>query len=54
VFRSGKEKDYSSEEEEDAKEMDRRQRELLPGSMLELVEGDVSHITLPVTVWFLF
>lgn len=36
VFRAGKTNDYSSEEEEDAKEIDRRQREFLPGSMLEL------------------
>ncbi|EIE21977.1 hypothetical protein COCSUDRAFT_42983 [Coccomyxa subellipsoidea C-169] len=39
VFRAGKANDYSSEEEEDAQEIDRRQREFLPGSMLEL-EGD--------------
>lgn len=36
VFRSGKANDYSSEEEEEAKEIDRRQREFLPGSMQEL------------------
>ena len=40
VFRAGKANDYSSEEEEDAKEIDRRQREFLPGSTLEL-EGRI-------------
>ncbi|CAL8471507.1 g11049 [Coccomyxa elongata] len=39
IFRSGKANDYSSEEEEEAKEIERRQREFLPGSMQEL-EGD--------------
>ena len=38
VFRSGKEA-YSSDEDEDAKEMDRRQKEILPESM-ELLEGE--------------
>lgn len=42
VFRSGKE-DYSSEEDEDAREMDRRQKEILPESMHE-VEGGLSGV----------
>ncbi len=49
VFRAGKANDYSSEEEEDAQEIDRRQREFLPGSMLEL-EGKSRHPSLGKTV----
>ena len=49
VFRAGKANDYSSEEEEDAKEIDRRQREFLPGSMLEL-EGKSQYS--PSVPWF--
>lgn len=44
VFRTGKADDYSSEEEE-AKEMERRNREFIPGSMLELEGLGRSHTT---------
>lgn len=43
VFRSGKEA-YSSDEDEDAKEIDRRQKEILPESM-EQLEGAFSLFT---------
>lgn len=43
VFRSGKEA-YSSDEDEEAKEMDRRQKDILPESMQEL-EGEWDGVT---------
>lgn len=47
VFKAGKANDYSSEEDEDAKEMDERQRVFLPGSMLEL-EGTFEAAVPPI------
>ena len=41
VFRSSKEA-YSSDEDEEAKEMDRRQKEILPESMTG-IEGECLH-----------